>query len=94
MRSSRFEDDAEDATQEVLLKIATRLESFRGDSSFRTWAYRIMANHVLDRQRSRPEQVVHDCAGISPIRRSGPAATSLLWLIEPHSAYGETHGTT
>jgi RNA polymerase sigma factor (sigma-70 family) len=65
LRMLQTREDAEDATQEVLLKIATRLSSFRGDSSFRTWAYRIMANHVLDRQRSRPEQVVHgfDCYG-------------------------------
>ena len=34
-------EDAEDATQEVLIKVITRLESFRGDASVRTWAYRI-----------------------------------------------------
>lgn len=62
LRMLQTREDAEDATQEVLLKIATRLGSFRAESSFRTWAYRIMANHVLDRQRSRPERVVHDFA--------------------------------
>ncbi len=33
--------DAEDATQESLLKIATRLATFRGESAFGTWAWRI-----------------------------------------------------
>lgn len=47
--------DAEDATQESLLKIATRLATFRGESAFRTWAYRIAMRHLLDRKRSRPE---------------------------------------
>jgi RNA polymerase sigma factor (sigma-70 family) len=50
--------DAEDATQEILVKIATSLASFRGVSSFRTWAKRVAVNHVLDFRRSRPEQVV------------------------------------
>ena len=50
--------DAEDATQEVLIKIATGLSQFNGASSFRTWARRIAVNHSLDCRRSRPEQVV------------------------------------
>ena len=41
--------DAEDAAQEVLIKVITRLESFRGDASVRTWAYRIAVRHILDR---------------------------------------------
>lgn len=50
--------DAEDATQEILVKIATSLGSFRFDSSFRTWARKIAIHHVLDFRRSRPEQTV------------------------------------
>jgi RNA polymerase sigma factor (sigma-70 family) len=51
--------EAEDATQEILLKITTALSSFRGASSFRTWARRIAVNHVLDRRRSLAENAVH-----------------------------------
>ncbi|WP_372720099.1 RNA polymerase sigma factor [Novipirellula sp.] len=43
--------DAEEVTQEVLLKVVTRLSTFCGDSSFRTWLYRITANHVLNMKR-------------------------------------------
>ncbi|PPK87666.1 RNA polymerase ECF family sigma subunit [Neolewinella xylanilytica] len=39
---------AEDLTQEALLKIITNLGSFHGQSSFRTWAYRIVRNHFLN----------------------------------------------
>ncbi len=49
--------DAEDATQEILIKIVTGLSSFRGESSFRTWAYRIATNHVLNSRRSRAEKL-------------------------------------
>src|SRR5580704_5229945 len=48
--------DAEDATQEILVKVLTRLSSFAGRSSFRTWLYRIVVNHVLNMKRGREEQ--------------------------------------
>lgn len=38
--------DAEDATQDILLKMITHLSSFRGDSSFSTWVFSIAANHL------------------------------------------------
>ena len=43
--------DAEEVTQEVLIKAVTRLSTFQGESQFRTWLYRITANHVLNMQR-------------------------------------------
>jgi RNA polymerase sigma factor (sigma-70 family) len=47
--------DAEEVTQEVLIKAVTRLSTFRGESKFRTWLYRIAANHVLNMQRRGAE---------------------------------------
>src|SRR5947209_17173733 len=47
--------DAEDATQEILVKAVTALSSFEGRSSFRTWLYRIAVNHLLNVRRSRVE---------------------------------------
>src|SRR5437667_1002995 len=40
--------DAEEVTQEVLIKVITKLSTFKGESTFRTWLYRIVANHVLN----------------------------------------------
>lgn len=48
-------DEAKDVTQEVLIKIITKLGSFEGRSSFRTWAYRIVVNHVLNMKKSLGE---------------------------------------
>jgi len=48
--------DAEDATQEILIKLITRLSSFEARSSFRTWLYRIVVNHVLNMKRGRVEE--------------------------------------
>jgi RNA polymerase sigma factor (sigma-70 family) len=50
--------DAEDVTQEILIKIVTGLSSYRGASAFRTWAYRIAVNQVLNCKRSRAEEVI------------------------------------
>jgi RNA polymerase sigma factor (sigma-70 family) len=44
---------AEDLTQEALLKIISNLSSFQGKSAFRTWAYRIVWNHFLN-QKKKP----------------------------------------
>jgi RNA polymerase sigma factor (sigma-70 family) len=47
--------DAEDATQEILVKVITKLSTFLGASSFRTWLYRIVVNHVLNMKRGRAD---------------------------------------
>ena len=38
--------DAEDATQDILLKLITHLSSFKGESAFSTWVFRIAVNHL------------------------------------------------
>ena len=47
--------DAEDVTQEVLIKVITKLSTFKGESTFRTWLYRIAANHALNMKRRGAE---------------------------------------
>jgi RNA polymerase sigma factor (sigma-70 family) len=49
-------EDAKDASQEALVRIVTRVASFRGDSSFRTWAYRVASNCILSFRKSRVER--------------------------------------
>ena len=52
-------EDAEEVTQEVLVKAITGLGSFKGESKFRTWLYRIAANHVLNMKRRGGESLPH-----------------------------------
>lgn len=49
-------EDAEDATQEILVKIVTRLASFRGESAFTTWCHRVACNHLLTTRKRRAER--------------------------------------
>ncbi len=45
---------AEDLAQEALVKIVVNLSTFKEESSFRTWAYRIVRNHFLnDKQKAK-----------------------------------------
>ena len=49
-------DDALDLTQEVLIKVITKLSQFKFKSSFRSWLYRIVKNQFLNTKRRRIEQ--------------------------------------
>jgi RNA polymerase sigma factor (sigma-70 family) len=48
-------EDAEDATQEVLVIVLTHLGSFRGESSLSTWVWKIAARHLSTVKRGRRE---------------------------------------
>lgn len=81
-------EDARDATQEILVRIITHLGSFRGDSRFLTWAYRISANYLVSARQSRVEaqgytfprfaEELHD--GLADVPEGGewPADKALL----------------
>jgi RNA polymerase sigma factor (sigma-70 family) len=57
LRMTARPPDAEDATQEILIKVITRLSTFRGEAAFTTWVHRIAVNHLLDRAKSCVEQM-------------------------------------
>jgi RNA polymerase sigma factor (sigma-70 family) len=58
-------EDAKDAMQEILIRIITRLDSFRGESAFTTWTYRIAVNWLLNAKRGRMETTPLDFDGFA-----------------------------
>ena len=48
--------EAEDASQEILVRVVTHVGTFRGESAFSTWVYRIAANYLLRARKSRAER--------------------------------------
>lgn len=66
-------DDAEDVYQEVFLNVYRKLPSFRFESEFATWLYRIVVNHCINFRKRRTrrashEQHVHETEDESPAR--------------------------
>jgi RNA polymerase sigma-70 factor (ECF subfamily) len=62
-RLSGSYDDASDIAQEAFVRAWNNLKSFRGDSAFSTWLYRIVTNVFLDerkRRRSRPHRSLEE----------------------------------
>jgi RNA polymerase sigma-70 factor (ECF subfamily) len=45
--------DAEDVTQDVLLQVVRKLDTFRGEAAFPTWLHRVTVNAALGLRRSR-----------------------------------------
>jgi RNA polymerase sigma factor (sigma-70 family) len=50
-------EDAEDATQEILVRIVTKLSQFDFQSRLRTWVYRVAVNYILDLRKSPTERM-------------------------------------
>lgn len=80
-------EDAEDATQEILVRVVTRLAQFDFRSRLRTWVYRVAVNYILDVKKSPVERMhltfdrfADDLSdGLS---ESGPAETERSVLVE------------
>lgn len=83
------QSDAEDAVQETFLKIQRSIGSFRGQSSFITWAFRILVNTCYDIRRSRlrrKEQVQNDPEESQPsLEPRAPGAHPSLRLALEHA---------
>jgi RNA polymerase sigma factor (sigma-70 family) len=50
-------EDAEDATQEILVRVVTRLSQFGFRSRLKTWVYRLAVNYILDVKKSPIERL-------------------------------------
>lgn len=52
MRYMKNREDAEEVTQDVLMKVYRKVNAFRGDSAFSSWIYRITFNTAMSRLRT------------------------------------------
>ena len=82
--------DAEDATQEALIRVATNLSSFRGESKFSTWAWTVATRSILDFQDGRARKAVLDAMeftadladGMDTNPSDGPQAIAVLGQVK------------
>ncbi|MGE0628421.1 MAG: RNA polymerase sigma factor [Hyphomicrobiaceae bacterium] len=85
--------EAEDIAQEVCVKIAQSIRSWRGDAAFSTWAYRIVYTTTIDHLRARQRLQLVEPSELTLLaeRSSGPTGAPGK---DPHGAevhllYGE-----
>jgi len=92
-------EDAEDATQEILIRIITHLATFRRESSFTTWVYRISVNYLLstrkrkaERQYSSFEAFAEDIERGLAARRPGNLSEAEIGLLAEEMMISCTQG--
>ena len=80
--------DAEDVTQDVLLQVVRKLPSFRGESAFPTWLYRVTVNAALGHRRKRAVQNEHRADGPFDLilEEQMPRGPVRRWTIGPEEA--------
>lgn len=77
-------EEAADLAQDALVKVWQMLPSFRGDSRFTTWLYRLVVNLGLNRlARLRREQCVPDADAL-PV-----PGDQLSWAANPEDIHDE-----
>src|SRR5262245_17178175 len=67
--------DAADLTQEVFLRVFTRIDGFHGQAAFSTWLYRITVNECLRHRSRRPRE--HEPLTEEPLYKAAGADHAL-----------------
>jgi RNA polymerase sigma-70 factor (ECF subfamily) len=80
--------DAEDVTQDVLLQVVRKLDTFRGESAFPTWLHRVTVNAALAHRRKRAARQQHQAGGpidayLEDGHRHYPDAPVRPWSVSP-----------
>ena len=73
--------DAEDQLQEVFMKLLDKIDGYRGDASFATWAHRLAVNHLLNFKRGNKhhqQQLPLTDSDLERVRESDPDLAMIL----------------
>jgi RNA polymerase sigma factor (sigma-70 family) len=78
-------EDAEDAAQEILIKIITNIGGFRQESSFETWMYRISSNHLLTTRKRRAEKIGFPLESIESLDGDAVSEIMTVYRLNPEN---------
>jgi RNA polymerase sigma-70 factor (ECF subfamily) len=76
IKITRNPEEAEDITQEVFLKSFEKLSTFKGESAFSTWIFKIGQNLALERQRKLQKITVESPNHFEELENSSSFSTS------------------
>jgi len=84
LRMTRNVDEAEDLTQEVFIQLLRKIGSFRGDSHFSTWLYRLTVNQVLMhfRRTKRWKEAPDEVQLVQALGRHSPGTTNGFPVVD------------
>lgn len=69
--------DAEEAAQDVLMKVATKIHTFEGRSKFSTWLYEVTSNQARQTYRSLRRRAAERTTDL-PVEKPDPRTTSVI----------------
>jgi RNA polymerase sigma factor (sigma-70 family) len=72
-----YRQDAEEAAQDVLLKVAMKIHTFEGRSRFSTWLHEVTANQARQTYRSLRRRAAERTVD-APVERPDPRTTSVI----------------
>ncbi len=76
--------DAEDVTQDVLLQVVRRLDTFRGDSQIATWLHRVTVNAALAHREKRANRQKHETGDVDDVlETAAPESEVKRWNVSP-----------
>ncbi len=77
--------DAEDVTQDVLLQVVRKLDTFRGDSQIATWLHRVTVNAALAHRQKRANRQKHESTETDDdlLGSGGPITPGKRWNVGP-----------
>ena len=91
-----FHEDAEEATQDALLLVATRIATFQGRSRFTTWLHAVASNSARGTYRTLKRRAAEQLTDQMPPTHADPRTTSViagsrLDLLEALEVIGTDH---
>jgi len=87
--------DAEDVTQDVLLQVIRKLDTFRGESAIGTWLHRVTVNAALAHRQKRANRQKHEQADPTEtlLEAAAPSGQVKRWDIRPDASALEAEQT-
>jgi RNA polymerase sigma-70 factor (ECF subfamily) len=87
--------DAEDVTQDVLLQVIRKLDTFRGDSQLSTWLHRVTVNAALAHRQKRATRQKRETTETDPdlLEAAAPSGPVKRWNVAPDDSLLEAEQT-